>query len=277
MKKIFTLIFAAAIGLSCFAGCATEKDDPAASQTAEQADSDLAYVKNNGKLVIGYTEYQPMNYVDDNGEFVGFDTEFAKAVCEKLGVEPEFVKINWDTKEISLEAKDIDCIWNGFTIDEERKENLDFSEPYIENKQVVVIKKDNKDKYVDTKSLSGANLVAEISSAGETAIKEDENLSKANYVAVSKQTDGLLEVKSGTADAVVLDYTLAFSMVGDGTDYSDLMMIDGLDLAVEQYGIGFRKGSDIVPEVNKIIEELKADGTLAEIAEKYELTPNLIK
>lgn len=176
-------------------------------------DSDLDYIKKNGKMIIGYTVYDPMNYTDDNGEFVGFDTEFAKAVCEKLGVTPEFVEINWDTKEIELNAKSIDCIWNGFTINEEREENLDFSIPYILNKQVVVIRKADKDKYTDAASLASAKLAAETSSAGEAAIKDDENLSKASYTAVPKQTDALLEVKASTVDAAVLDYTLANSMV----------------------------------------------------------------
>lgn len=244
--------------------------------TAKNTSSDWEYIKSNGKLVIGYTVYDPMNYFEGS-EFVGFDTEFAKAVCEKLGIEPDFVEINWDTKETELKAKSIDCIWNGFTINEERKKNLEFTKPYIENKQVVVVKKSNADKYKDTESLSGANLVAETSSAGEDAIKDDENLSKATYTAVPKQTDGLLEVKSGTADAVVLDYTLANAMVGDGTDYADLTIVDGLDLAVEDYGIGFRKGSDMAEKVNGVIDELLQDGTLQKIAEKYELSAILIK
>ena len=184
------------------------------TESRATGESDLEYVKNKGKLVIGYTVYAPMNYTDDNGEFVGFDTEVAKAVCAKLGVEPEFVEINWDTKEMELDSKMIDCIWNGFTITEEREENLDFSVPYILNKQVVVIRKADADTYKDTASLSGANLVAEVASAGESAISDDENLSKANYTAVEKQTDALLEVKSNTADAAVLDYTLANAMVG---------------------------------------------------------------
>ena len=244
--------------------------------TAKNTSSDWEYIKSNGKLVIGYTVYDPMNYFEGS-EFVGFDTEFAKAVCEKLGIEPDFVEINWDTKETELKAKSIDCIWNGFTINEERKKNLEFTKPYIENKQVVVVKKSNADKYKDTASLSGANIVAETSSAGEDAIKDDENLSKATYTAVPKQTDGLLEVKSGTADAVVLDYTLANAMVGDGTDYADLTIVDGLDLAVEDYGIGFRKGSDMAEKVNGVIDELLQDGTLQKIAEKYELSAILIK
>jgi polar amino acid transport system substrate-binding protein len=184
------------------------------TESRATGESDLEYVKNKGKLTIGYTVYAPMNYTDDKGEFVGFDTEFAKAVCEKLGVEPEFVEINWDTKEMELDSKMIDCIWNGFTITEEREENLDFSVPYILNKQVVVIRKADADTYKDAASLSGAKLVAEVASAGESAISDDENLSKAQYTAVEKQTDALLEVKSNTADAAVLDYTLANAMVG---------------------------------------------------------------
>ena len=275
MKKLLALILALVMMLS-LAACGGEKA-PETGDVAPEAESDLAYITENGKMVIGYTVYEPMNYTDENGKFVGFDTEYAEAVCAELGVEPEFVEINWDTKEVELNAKNIDCIWNGFTITEERKENVEFSNPYITNKQVVVIKADNAEKYTDTASLASANLVAEIESAGESAIADDENLKNANYVAVAKQTDGLLEVKSGTADAVVLDYTLASAMVGEGTDYADLMIIDGLDLAVEEYGIGFRKGSDAAAKVNEITAKLLADGTLDEIAAKYELSAILTK
>ena len=188
--------------------------EPEDVESRAEGDSDLEYIKEKGKMTIGYTVYAPMNYTDDAGNFVGFDTEFAEAVCAKLGVEPDFVEINWDTKEIELEAKTIDCIWNGFTMTEEREENLDFSVPYILNKQVVVIRKADAAKYTDTAALADARLVAEVASAGETAIADDENLSKATYTAVTKQTDALLEVKSNTADAAVLDYTLANAMVG---------------------------------------------------------------
>lgn len=280
MKKLLSLLTAVALCGAMFAGCGKKEDSGAAdkpdTKTAASA-SDYEYIKGNGKMVIGYTLYEPMNYFDDNKKLVGFDTELAEAVCEKLGIEPEFVEINWDTKETELKAKSIDCIWNGFTITDERKANLEFTKPYIENKQVVVIKKSNADKYKDTKSLAGANLVAETSSAGEEAIADDENLSKASYTAVGKQTDGLLEVKAGTADAVVLDYTLADAMVGEGTDFSDLCMIDGLDLCVEEYGVGFRKGSDMAQKVNETFDALIADGTTDKLAEKYGLEAIIIK
>lgn len=275
-KKLLALMLAGAMSLVLLAGCGGQKTENAGtdnnSDTGTETASDLAYVQDNGKMVIGYTVYEPMNYTDENGEFTGFDTEFAKAVCEKLGVTPEFVEINWDTKVVELDAKSIDCIWNGMTITDELKANIAISDPYVKNMQVVVIKDSNKDKFTDTASLSGANLVAEAGSAGQSTIEADENLSQANLTTVTKQTDALLEIESGASDAAVLDWTLAKSMIGEGTDFADLMMIDGAELSVEEYGIGFRKGSDLCTEVNKIMAELVQDGTLPALAEKYGLS-----
>lgn len=255
----------------------TAKETTTAETTsAVSAEDDLEYVTNKGKLVIGITIYEPMNYRDENNKLVGFDTEYAEAVCEKLGVEAEFVEINWDTKVIELESKSIDCIWNGMTITEELKQSIDFSNPYIKNMQVVVIKKDNAQKYADTASLKNGVVSAEAGSAGEGAVKADADLSQAQYVAVGKQTDALMEVKAGTSDAAVLDYVLAAAMVGEGTDYSDLCMVDGVELSVEEYGIGFRKGSTLTEKVNAATDELIKDGTLAALAEKYGLSLQLI-
>lgn len=278
MKKIIALILALLMMSAVFVGCGSDTAGEATADeaTADQAGSDYDYVKANGSLKIGYTVYDPMNYTDENGEFVGFDTEYAKAVCEKLGVEPEFIEINWDTKEVNLNAKDIDCIWNGFTITEEREEQLDFTSPYILNKQVVVIRKADADKYKDTASLASANITAEKASAGESAIKDDENLKNAAYVESDVQTSALMAVKAFTSDACVVDYTVAYAMVGEG-DYADLMVVEGLDLAVEEYGIGFRSGSDLVEKVNQITSELISDGTFDAIAQKYDLQDNLIK
>ena len=280
MKKIAALLMATLMLALAFTGCAkpAEADTPVSEDVTPELeaapaveDSDLAYIVENGKMVIGITEYAPMNYYDEAGELIGFDTDYAKAVCEKLGVEPEFVVINWDTKEMELEAKNIDCIWNGFTITEERKEALEFTEPYVKNMQVVVIKADNAATYVDTASLAGAKLVAEMGSTGESSIADDENLSQASYVGVSKMADALLEVKAGTADAAVIDYVMAKAMVGEGTDYADLMIMDGVELAYEEYGVGFRKGSDAAAAVNEATAALIAEGSLPEIAAKYGL------
>lgn len=278
-KKLLALLLAGAMSLSLLAGCGggndAATDDTAANgtdDTSAQTESDLAYVQDKGTMVIGYTVYEPMNYTDENGEFTGFDTEFARAVCEKLGVEPEFVEINWDTKVIELDAKSIDCIWNGMTITDDLTENISVSDPYVKNMQVVVIKDSNKDTYTDTASLAGATLVAEAGSAGQAAVEADENLSQATLTTVTKQTDALLEIESGASDAAILDWTLAKSMIGEGTDFADLMMIDGAELSVEEYGIGFRKDSDLCTKVNEIMAELVEDGTLPALAEKYGLS-----
>jgi ABC-type amino acid transport/signal transduction systems, periplasmic component/domain len=175
---------------------------------------DLDYIKANGTLKIGITIFAPMNYYDEDGKLIGFDTEFAEAVCAKLGVTPEFIEINWDTKEVELAAKNIDCIWNGLTVTEERRANMEFTYSYIFNKQVVVIRTADADVYKTISDLAEAKLTAEISSAGESAIMDDDVLSGATYTAMQKQTDTLLEVKAGTADAAVLDYTAAMSLVG---------------------------------------------------------------
>ena len=279
MKKLLSLALSLAVTLS-LAACGGGDPAPSNNQTpsappSEKVATDLEYVQGNGVLKIGYTDFAPMNYTDENGEFVGFETEFATAVCEKLGLEPEFVEINWDSKTMELESKRIDCIWNGMTITPELQEALSIGDPYIKNYQVVVIRSADADKYKTTADLSGADIQAEAGSAGEAAIQADENLSKATYNSVDKQTSALLEVKTGGADACVLDFVLAGAMVGVG-NYSDLMVIPDLQLSVEEYGVGFRKGSDIVPEFNAAMQALIEEGTLNEIAVKYDLDKLLL-
>ncbi len=243
MKKILCLMLAAVLCFS-FAAC-------------KDADEN--------KLTIGYTIYEPMNYMDGN-EFTGFDTEFAKAVCEKLGMEPEFIEINWDTKFVTLDSNKIDCIWNGMTISDEVKANCDVSKAYVKNAQVVVMNKDVIGDYKDIASLKALKFAAEAGSAGEDAIKA--NKLDENYTPVPYQSDALLAVMGGQADACVIDITMAKSTTGKG-DYDKLGY--SLELTTEEYGIGFRKGSDLTEKVNKVIDELKADGTLDKLAEKYSL------
>ena len=239
----------------------------AASGSTAAAQSDLDEIKGKGKMVIGYTVYEPMNYTDADGSFTGFDTELATAVCEKLGVEPEFVEINWDTKVVELDAKSIDCIWNGMTLTEDIMANTATTKAYAKNAQVVVVK-DGTD-YTSTADLADKTVVAEAGSAGEAAIQGDENLSKADYVSKSVQTDCLMEVAAGTADAAVLDLTLANAMIGAGTDYAGLKIVD--ELNAEEYGVAFRKGSDAAAAVDAAFDELKADGTMQALADKYDL------
>ena len=232
---------------------------------AEEVAGDLKKITDAGKMVIGYTIYEPMNFMDAEGKLTGFDTEFAEAVCAKLGVAPEFVEINWDTKFVTLSANSIDCIWNGMTISDEVLANTNCSNAYVKNAQVVVMKDDVIDNYEDIESLKDLKFVAEAGSAGEAAIKD--NGLDANYTAVDLQSTALLNVLSGQADACVIDITMAKSMTADGTDYAALGY--SLELTTEEYGIGFRKDSDLTAKVNEIMAELNADGTLPALAEKY--------
>ena len=274
MKRIVSAILAGAmaLGLAACGGSAASTSTAASasaavSTAASQTESDLDYIKGKGKLVIGYTVYEPMNYTDEQGNFTGFDTELATAVCKKLGVEPDFVEINWDTKVVELDAKSIDCIWNGMTLTDDIMQNTATTKAYAKNAQVVVVK-DGAD-YTSTADLVGKTVVAEAGSAGEAAIEGDENLAQADYVSKSVQTDCLMEVAAGTADAAVLDLTLANAMIGEGTDYADLKIVD--ELNAEEYGVAFRKGSDAAAAVDEAFDALKADGTMQALADKYDL------
>ena len=277
MKRLVSAFLAGAMALSLAAcgGAASTSTAASASASAsgsaaasQAAGSDLDYIKGKGKLVIGYTVYEPMNYTDADGNFTGFDTELATAVCEKLGVEPEFVEINWDTKVVELDAKSIDCIWNGMTLTDDIMANAATTKAYAKNAQVVVVKESTA--YTSTADLAGKTVVAEAGSAGETTITENADLSQADFISKAVQTDCLMEVAAGTADAAILDLTLASAMIGEGTDYANLKMVD--ELNVEEYGVAFRKGSDVAEAVDNAFDELKADGTMQTLADKYGLT-----
>ena len=258
MKKILALVLTLMLAVTMFAACGEKVEN--AGETA--ADT----VAKDGVMVIGYTIYEPMNYLEGE-KLTGFDTEFAEAVCAKLGYTPEFVEINWDTKFVTLDSKKIDCIWNGMTISDEVKKNCDVSAAYVKNAQVVVMKKDVIGNYADAESLKGLKFAAEAGSAGEQAIQE--NGLDGAYVPVAAQTDAVLAVMGGQADACVIDITMAKAMTAEGTDYDSLTY--SLELTSEEYGIGFRKGSDLTEKVNNAIAELVEDGTLPALAEKYAL------
>lgn len=277
MKKILSTLFAVLMTVSiimAFAGCSNGKSDSETSSNADSsqsssAEGDLAYVQGKGKMVIGITEYEPMNYYEDKDKKVltGFDTEFARAVCEKLGVEAEFIVIDWDNKWPELEAKSLDAVWNGMTISDEVKANSSVTNAYVKNAQVVVMKADEASKYTSLDQMKDLNFAVESASAGEKVLKDAK---MSNYTAVPAQSDALMEVESGSADACVIDLTMANAMTGEGTSYSDLTQ--AMTLNEEVYGIAFRKGSDITAKVNEIMEEMKADGSLQKLADKYSLT-----
>ena len=256
MKKMIALMLAILMTLTLFAGCGAKEG------------SDLAYVKKNGKLIVGITDYAPMDYKDENGEWTGFDAEFARLVAKELGVEVEFFLLSdWGQKFYELETKNIDCVWNGMTIDDTALNNASVSDPYVVNAQVIVMKADVVGNYADVDSIKGLAFAVESGSAGEKAL---EDLGITGFTALQDQTSALMEVKAGTADACVIDITMANAMTGEGTNYADLA--PGISLTSEEYGVAFRKDSDITAQFNKIMADLIADGTLQALADKYQLT-----
>ena len=242
-------------------------EQPASEFTASESDSDVQYIKDKGTLVIGITEFEPMDYQDADGNWIGFDADMAKLVAEKLGVEPVFTVINWDNKVFELNGKGIDVVWNGMTITDEVTLNTNCTKPYVINAQVVVMKADAVGNYADTDSLKDLTFAVESGSAGEDAVK---GLGISDYVAVQDQTKAVMEVSAGTADACVVDITLANAMTGEGTNYDDLA--SGISLTSEEYGVGFRKESDLTDAFNKFMEKCLADGSLQALADKYSLT-----
>ena len=183
------------------------QDSASADKIAE--DGDLAYIKNKGTLIVGITDYEPMDFKDANGKWTGFDAEFAEAVAKKMGVKVEFIEIDWDNKFLELQTKAIDCVWNGMTITDEVKLNTNCTKAYAKNEQVVVVKADKAASIKSVDDLKDLSFAVETGSAGESAAKD--NGLKATPV--QTQTNALLEVKAGSADACIIDSTMADSML----------------------------------------------------------------
>lgn len=293
MKKFIALLMAALL-VFAFAGCADTKapvEEESSDAVSDQADvkeeatqkldldvepvtgldelaedSDLAKIINKGTLVVGITDYAPMDYKDPGSdEWTGFDAEFAEAFGEAIGVKVEFIEVDWDNKFFELESNKIDCIWNGMTITDEVKLNTSCSAAYVKNAQVVVMAADKVADYADAASMADLSFAVESGSAGEQAAKDN----KFAYTAVLTQADALMEVQSGTADACIIDITMANAMTGAGTSYDKLAK--GIELTSEEYGVGFRKGSDATAVLNAFMMAQK-ENVLVPLAAKYELT-----
>ena len=266
-KRIVSVLLCAAMAVSMLAGCGSGKN---ASGDGSES-SDMEYVKDKGTLVVGITNFEPMDYKDENGDWIGFDADLAKAFAESLGVDVEFVEIDWDNKILELEGKTIDCVWNGMTLTEEVTSSMECTAAYLENAQVVVVPADVADKYQDEDSLADLSFAAEAGSAGE----EELEARGLNVTPVTAQADALMEVEAGTSDAAVIDLLMAAAMIGEGTSYADLTYT--VSLNSEEYGVGFRKGSDLADELNDFFTASYEDGSIQKLAEQYGVQAALIQ
>ena len=275
-RKLTALALALGLTLSLAAcgGGETPADDTPAPETpaaeTPAAESDVAYIQDKGTLVVGITEFAPMDYLDENGEWIGFDADMARAVADALGVDVEFSVIEWGNKLMELDSKTVDCLWNGMTITDEITGGASATNPYAINAQVVVLKSGIADQYQDAESLSGLNFAVETGSAGEAAAQE----AGLTYVGVSDQATALMEVSSGTSDACIVDLLMAGAMIGEGTSYPDLTYT--VRLTEEDYGVGCRKGSDLTDFINEQFKTLYADGTIQALAEEYGISDNIV-
>ena len=273
MKKLIAILLAGCMMATMMTGCGSKEEAPAAAaaeETAAEADSDLAYVKEKGVLVVGITDFAPMDYKNEDGEWIGFDADMAKYFAGELGVEVEFVEIDWDNKILELDGKTIDCVWNGMTLTEEVKAAMETSNPYCNNAQVVIVPTEKAQDYQTVESLEGLAFAVEAGSAGEAEVAA----LGLDYTPVKAQSDALMEVAAGTSDAAVIDSLMAAAMVGPDTGYADLTYTVGLNS--EEYGVGFRKGSDLAAELNAFMAEIYAEGTMQEIAETYGVDAALV-
>lgn len=248
-----------------------ETEEAAEAESAEtSSDSDLAYIQEKGTLVVGITDFEPMDYQDENGNWIGFDADMATAFAESLGVSVEFQIIDWDNKVMELDSKTIDCVWNGMTLTDEVMAAMECSNAYCNNAQVVIVPTDVADQYQTVDSLSDLTFAVETGSAG---LAEVEALGL-SYTEVMDQATTLLEVSSGTVDAAVIDSLMAAAMVGEGTSYENLTYTVGLNS--EEYGVGFRTGSDLAEALNEFFSASYADGTMQAVAETYGVQAALI-
>lgn len=234
-----------------------------AAATADATASDVAYIKDKGTLIVGITDFEPMDYKDDSGNWIGFDADLAAKVAEDLGVEVQFEEIDWDNKILELDNKSIDVVWNGMTLTDEVTNSMACTNAYLNNAQVVVLPSDKADQYPDVDSMKDLSFAVEAGSAGEAAAKEE----GFTYTSMTSQADTLMEIQAGTSDASIIDLLMAGAMIGEGTSYPNLTHT--LELTTEKYGIGCRKGSDLADYINGELKKFYDDGSMQTIAEKY--------
>ena len=260
MKKLIAL-FTALVMVAAFAGCGN----------SGKTTSDLDYVKDKGTLVVGITDFEPMDYQDENGKWIGFDADMATKFAEYIGVDVKFVEIDWDNKTMELDGKSIDCVWNGMTLTDDVKAAMSTSNAYCNNAQIVIVPADKADKYKTAEDCKDLKFAVEAGSAGKDMAEEN----GFTYTEVKDQATAVMEVASGTSEAAIIDSLMAAAMVGEGTSYENLAYT--VSLNSEEYGVGFRKDSDLTAKLNEFFDKCKEDGTLESVAETYKVQASLIK
>ena len=283
MKKLLALMLALVM-VFALAACGTDSGEPSSEPTTgasaepssvpseggDTAESDMAYVKEKGTLIVGITEFEPMDYQNADGEWIGFDADLAKLFAERLGVEVQFQLIDWESKVMELDGRTIDVVWNGMTLTDEVLAAMECSNAYLNNAQVVILPSAEAENYADAESMSGLQFAVESGSAGEQMAIEN----GFSYTPVTDQATAVLEVESGTCDAAIIDSLMASAMVGEGTNFAELTYT--ISLNTEEYGVGFRQGSDLAAELNAFFAEIYADGTMQELADQYGVSAALI-
>ena len=281
MKKFFALLLALCM-IFALAACGEPASEPSEAPASEApaseapaseepaAESDMAYVQEKGSLIVGITEFEPMDYQNEAGAWIGFDADLARAFADSLGVEAVFQVIEWDNKVMELDGKTIDVVWNGMTLTDEVLSAMECSNAYCNNAQVVILPADSAEDYPDAASMSELNFAVESGSAGEAMAIEN----GFSYTPVVDQATAVLEVSSGTCQAAIIDSLMAAAMVGEGTSYADLTYT--ISLNSEEYGVGFRKGSDLAAALNEFFVDYYAAGTMQELAETYGVSAALI-
>lgn len=257
-RKISMLLLATMLLL--LTGCAQNNSD--ATTKMKQGESDLEYVQSKGTLVVGITDFAPMDYKEGE-KWIGFDADLAKAFAESIGVTVELTEIDWDKKTELLEEGSIDCIWNGMTMTEDLQETISCTEPYFSNAQVVVLRKDDMEQYSAISSCQHLLFAVEEGSTGESLLKE----MNYRYTVYSTQKEALESVRSNQTDATVIDIIMAAYYTGNGQEFGDL----GFDISLddEKLCAGFRKDSDLTEKANEFLKAAYEDGTIYSLANEY--------
>ncbi len=282
MKKFLALLLALCM-IFALAACGEAESEPSEAPASEApaseapagespaAESDLAYVQDKGTLIVGITEFEPMDYQDESGEWIGFDADLAKAFAESLGVDVVFQVIDWDNKVMELDGKTIDVVWNGMTLTDEVLSAMECSNAYCNNAQVVILPAADAESYPDAASMADLQFAVESGSAGEAAWP---SRTASTTPRSSTRPPRCSRSAPAPAEAAIIDSLMAAAMVGEGTSYADLTYT--INLNSEEYGVGFRKGSDLAAALNDFFAASWADGTMQSLADTYGVTAALI-